>query len=260
LADLKSRSNMSHNRSARLFGTMSCLCVAVVAIGQKGALDKSSRGKTSAEELTALGINLSEPSLLNALSNTNPRVRMLAAYQLEDSQYVDSTAAIEHALSVEKDPMTRVGIATALAGLHDPQGIEHLQTMCADTAVPIRAVIAAAQMLQILNSSNIGCTDTFLKSLTNDREKDYRDVTLSLLPALYRESTPEQSNLIVTAIQKLLRDRTQEPAVRMAAGDALAEIGLPSSSEVIREAVSQEADSTVRASLESNLNALEKKP
>ena len=250
---------MSQSRSARLFGIIMCFCVAILASGQNSGVNSNSRGRTSAEELTALGIDLSEPSLLGALSNTNPRIRVLAAYQLESSHYVDSTVAIEHALSVEQNPPTRVGLATALAGLHDPQGIEHLQKMCADTTVPINALIAAAQMLEILNSSVAGCTDTFLSSLTNDRDKDYRSATLTLLPALYRESTPEQTGLIVKVIQKLLRDRTQEPAVRMAAGDALTEIGVASSASVIGEAVSEEADPVVLASLKRNLNALAKR-
>jgi hypothetical protein len=46
----------------------------------------------------------------------------------------------------------------------------------------------------------------------------------------------------------------------MAAGNALAEIGVPSSVGVIEEVISQEANPAVLASLERNLNALEKKP
>jgi HEAT repeat protein len=94
----------------------------------------------------------------------------------------------------------------------------------------------------------------------HDRDKDYRNTAVTLLPALYRESTPEQAARIVTTIEEMLADRAQDPSVRVRAGNALAEIGQPSSVEVISEAISETDDPVLKASLERNLNALETKP
>jgi HEAT repeat protein len=250
---------MPHLRSSRLVEITICLCFAVSTWGQNPEFSASSRGKTSAEELTALSIDLSEPSLLDALSNTSPRVRWLAAGQLLAGHHVDATSAIERALSVERDPMTRVGMATSLAGFHDPQGIEHLQTMCADTTVPIQPLISAAQSLENFNSSNAGCTDVLLDDLTNDRDKDYRNTTVTLFPALYKESTPEQAARIVNVIETVLADKTQDSSVRLVAGNTLAEIGSPSSQDAMMQAISQAENPVLRKSLERNLSALEKK-
>jgi len=203
---------------------------------------------------------------VHELSNTNPKVRRLAASQLQATHYadtsdaVDVTHAIEHALSIEEDPLTRVSLATSLAGLHDPEGIKHLQTMCIDASMPIRVLISAAQSLQIFKASNAGCIDVLLDDLTNDRDKDYRDTTITLFPALYRQSTPQQAARIVTTIESLLADRNEGPSVRIRAGEALAAIGSPSSADVLAEAISQEQNPVLKASLERNLHALEKKP
>src|SRR6202012_2248743 len=128
-------------------------------------ISSSGRGKTSAEELKSYGIELSEPSLLAALRNANPRVRMLAAHQLQSDRDTDALPTIESALSVEKDPRVGVGIATALSAIHDPKGTEYLQAMCADTTQPIRVVFEAAQMLQLLDAPSGGCADAVLGSL-----------------------------------------------------------------------------------------------
>jgi HEAT repeat protein len=143
--------------------------------------------------------------------------------------------------------------------MHDPKGTEYLHAMCADTTQPIRVVFEATQMLQLLDAPSGSCADEVLGSLNRTSDRDYRDVVLSLLPAIYPEVSNEQAIRILQAIEKLLRDTTQQPSVRLAAGQALAQIGLPSSVEVVQEALSRENDPLIRASLQADLNKLEKK-
>jgi HEAT repeat protein len=250
---------MPVNRTVRLIGVVICSCVATSLTAQNGGIASNDRGKSPAEELRSYGIELSEPSLLAALRNSNPRVRMLAAHQLQSDGDTDAIPAIQSALSAEKDPRAGVGIATALSGLHDSKGTEYLQAMCTDTTQPIRVVFEATQMLQLLDAPSGGCADALLQSLNTASDRDYRDVILSLLPAIYPEVSHEQSVRILQAIENLLKDKTQQPSVRLAAGQALAQIGLPSSAETLREALLKENDPVMRESLQSDLNVLEKK-
>src|SRR5271166_5133596 len=124
------RTPMLRNRAAWLIEIILCSCVATSLMAQNGDISSSDRGKTSAEELKSYGIELSERSLLAALRNSNPRVRVLAAHQLQSDHDTDAIPAIDSALSAEKDPRAGVGIATALSALHDPRGTVYLQEMC----------------------------------------------------------------------------------------------------------------------------------
>jgi len=247
------------NRTAWLIEIILCSCVVTSLTAQNGDMTGGGRGKTTAEELKSYGIELSEPSLLAALRNSNPRVRVLAAHQLQGDHDTDAIPAIDSALSVEKDPLAGVRIATALSAMHDPKGTEYLQAMCADTRQPTRVVFEATQMLQLLDVPSGGCADAVLESLNTTSDIDYRDVVLSLLPAIYPEVSHEQAVRILQVIENLLRDTTQQPSVHLAAGQALAQIGLPSSVEVVQEAISRENDPVVRASFQSDLDVLEKK-
>jgi HEAT repeat protein len=132
----------------------------------------SHRGRSSAEALNSYGIDVSKESLLAALSNANPRVRVLAADQLAYQHDSDAVPAIEQAYSVEKDSMTRVGIAAALSSLKDPAGVEFLQTICRDGTSPIKTTIAAAQMLELFDASGKECIDIIISSLTRPADAD----------------------------------------------------------------------------------------
>ncbi len=249
---------MLRSGTARILGTIIIGCLSTVVIAQNADTPANSRGRTSAEILRDYGIDPSESSLLAALKNANPRVRMLAAFQLQSDRDNDAIPAIERALSDEKDPMMRAEIATALGAL-DHSGIEHLQAMCADAALPIRALTYAVQMLQLLNESSAGCLDRVLGSLNRADERDYLDTTVTLLPPIYSEVSRDQADWILSSIQKLLNDRSQQPSVRLAAGQALAEIGAPSSIDIVRGALSREDDPVMRSRLQEDLTALEKK-
>jgi HEAT repeat protein len=113
-------------------------------------------------------------------------------------------------------------------------------------------------MLQASSISRGGCAGNLLVLL--GKETDYRDAIISLLPSIYREASLERSGQIVSAIEMMLVDAHQQPSVRIAAGNALAQMGTPSSAEVIRSALSREDDPVIRSNLESDLELFEKQP
>jgi HEAT repeat protein len=213
------------NRSPSLAGIVIGCLFAASAMAQNGGSAANSRGKTSAERLQEYGIELSESSLLAALSNSTPKVRLLAAMQLAADNDIDAIPAIERAFTYEENPLARVTLAVALGSLHEPRGVDYLQAMCADTAVPIEVLIRATEALEVLNIASGSCADALLHSLNQSSDRDYRDSTVSVLPLVYPFVTPGKADQIVEAITKLLSDKSQQPSVRLAAGHAIEEIG-----------------------------------
>jgi hypothetical protein len=114
-------------------------------------------------------------------------------------------------------------------------------------------------MLELFDASGKECIDTIISSLTRPADADYRAATLSLLPRIYRQVSNDQGSQIVSAIQDLLIDKAQQPNVLISAGQALADIGSPTSAAVIREVLMRELDPVLRSSLQEDLKALEKK-
>ena len=129
--------------------------------------------------------------------------------------------------------------------------------MCKDTAQPIADVIEVVQSIQMIaGASSAGCADIILDSLNHAQDVDYRDVIVTLLPAMYREVSRDQSDQIVSKLEELLTDSTQQPTVRLRASHALADIGLPTSAEFIRNAILREKDSQMRKEFQSDLDSL----
>ena len=229
------------------------------ATAQDRMKQQNSAGSNSAAALKKLGIDLSPTSLTQALKDPRPRVRVFAAYQLEKIADQSSIPSIETAYAMETDPMSRVGLATALAGLKDPRGSEFLLSMCTDTNLPINVQIRTLQMLQLLGDEGRQCGQTFLSSLKSDATRDYRDTIISLVPYVYRAASPELGLKLVGKTEEFLLDKSQQPSVRLAAGQSLEEIGLPSSASAIKQAIAEESDPVLQSSLMNDLAALQKR-
>src|SRR5450631_1401775 len=86
----------------------------------------SQHPKSVRESLRDHGIEVSQPSLIAALKEGDPKVRVLAALELAEIGDSDAIQFIEQALSIEKNSSARIGIASALVSLHDPKGVENL--------------------------------------------------------------------------------------------------------------------------------------
>lgn len=235
-----------------------CLTPVLVDAQNDGTLT-GHHSRPAAEELRVRGIDLSRKSLISALSNGDSQIRVLAANQLAHNRDSDAVPSIEEALSTEKQPEAQIGIAVALWVLNDPKGVEQLHAMCRDPSLPVTFVIRAVQALENTHSSTADCAEIVLSSLRKQDNAYYVADILTLLPSLQHDVSLERSLEIVRSLENLLNDQRRQVAVRLQAGHALAEIGSPSSSEVIRQALLREPDPVIRACYQEDLDTLRRK-
>jgi HEAT repeat protein len=135
-----------------LVSTMFSDCVA------QRTSDSNGQPATVGELLQKHNIELSRPSLLRALKNSNPDVRYLAAMKLAGDKDVDTIPAIEGTLFTESLPRNRVNIALALGLLGDHLGRDELKKACADADLPSEYRMSAARyMFDLGNGKDEGC-------------------------------------------------------------------------------------------------------
>jgi len=216
--------------------------------------------RTLAEALRSKGINdLSEPSLIAALTNSDPQVRIMAANKLAEDHHDDATPAIESALAREQDLNAQVGLAEALWSLHDEKGVAHLHAICTDPSLSFEVLISAVRALKLTHSPAGGCAETFFAAMTRVKEPGELAMGASLLPAIYVDAKPGQRTRILATLELLLADKNQEAPVRLLSSQALSDIGTPECAQAIRAAIAQEQDPTVRTFFEATLKGLEKR-
>jgi HEAT repeat protein len=214
---------------------------------------------TLAEALKDYGIDTAPPSLIAALKNSDPYVRSLAAHKLAEDRVLEAIPLIESALAAETNPRARYGFAGALAEFKDPKGVEQLQAICSDPKLPIAVNIESETYLQMAHLPIAACAETILNSLSIEADSPYRDSALYPLAGMYREAFPDQASRILAAIEALLKDPSQQPHVRLMASHTLAQIGAPTSAAALEAAITREQDPNMKASLQSDLNILQKK-
>jgi HEAT repeat protein len=196
------------------------------------------------------GIDTSEPSLIAALSNSDPEVRTLAAYQLAENCDFSDFPAIESALSTEKDTHARIGMASALASSGDRVGARDLEAMCTHASVSVDDTVRVVQQLAMAQRShpNIAsagkCADVVLAALDSVSESYQRRELVSELPSMVHDVPKDKADRMVMAAQNLLGSK--EAATRMSASRALAEMGSSASIELIRDAIQNEPNASIR--------------
>jgi HEAT repeat protein len=246
-------------QAATLLGALAASNFVAAAAPQNGS--KVDPALRTDAQLRSYGIEITPESLLTALGNSNPRVRYLSAFELIDTLGKDALPAIKGALAAETDPFARVELAVALVAAKDGAGVEHLKMTCADPNLPLSAIDMATQTLQQFHLQSGHCAGAILASLPQPGNGEWRAIALTLLPTIYVQVSQDQKDRIVIAIEEMLRDNQQEQPVHLRASQALAQIGLSSSIEPIRDAISREKDPNIRSSLERDLETLEaKKP
>ena len=213
------------------------------------------------EGLVSHGLtDLSEESLIAALSHSDPHVRTMAAIKLEEDHHDDADPAIESALSREQDLNTQIGLSEALWGLHDDHGIAHLHAMCRDSSLSIITLISVVDALERIHSPANVCAETFFTAMGHSKEPGEIAMGETRLSVIYCDSTPEQARRILMTLRLYLADRKQEPEVRLEASQALADIGTPECAEAIRAAISREQNPDHRVFFEATLKGLERNP
>jgi hypothetical protein len=217
----------------------------------------------AADFLHRHGIDSSTQSLAAALSNNDPTIRSLAAFQLAAAHPAEAGTMLENALANETNPEVAVQIASALWQIGDRIGFTHLESVCSDASLPMTLVTEATWYIAVANRSRpqsgaLGkCAGTLVAGLGRAGERDEWGQIVERLPAIFRDVPKPEANVIVSSVQNLLEDH--DPAIRMAASHALAEIASPASATFMQSAILREQDPTVRSSLERDLSTLEKK-
>jgi HEAT repeat protein len=200
----------------------------------------------------------SEQSLIAHLQSSDRVVRGLAANKLATDGRLDDIPAIESALSAERELSTQIQLAQALWVLHDPKGVDHLHSMCVNSSLRLSGLTAAVQTLQIIHVSSGECAATLMAAMGGENEPSNLAVAASTLPVMYREVTPNQAKAIFILIRALFVDVTQQPYVRLLAGQALAQIRTPEAAELLQREISLEVDPTIREDFERDLKEIEK--
>lgn len=221
----------------------------------------SRRLRSFAEVLASHGVtDLSEGSLIAALSDSDPQVRTTAAMKLAEDHRDDAAPAIASALSREQDPKAQIGLSQALWGLHDDHGIAHLHAMCTDSSLSFNTLISVVTALRLTNSPAGVCAETFFAAMGGSKEPEEIAMGETRLSVIYCDATSEQARRILKTLRLYLADRKQDSQIRLEASQALADIGTPECAEAIRGAISEEQNSDVRVFFEATLKGLEKNP
>jgi HEAT repeat protein len=208
-----------------------------------------------ADTLRARGISTAEPSLIQAMRNEDPEIRIVAALELAEDRHEDAVPLIEEAFSHESVPKVQIGIATALLSLGDPRGLQHLHGMCADGSLSIDDVGDVVRNLAIMKDSTASCLDPALGFLGSHCDSESRLRAMWMLPDLYASAPPAERSRISGMLEDMLND--PDPAVRLTASNSLAQANIATSMPSLRMAIANEADATVRAGLERDLRRLE---
>lgn len=198
----------------------------------------------------------SQASLMGHLQGRDKVVRALAANKLAADGHLDAVPAIESALSAEHDLKTQTELSQALWILRDPKGSQHLRAMCADSSMPLSVLTTAVQKLQMLHLPSGECAATLMASMRSKNEPSDQGIAACTLSTVYREVTPKQAKAIFILIQNLLSDGLQQPYVRLLAGDALAQIGSPEATELLKREILMESDPTMRSAFEIDVNQI----
>ena len=204
-------------------------------------------------------IDLTAPSLVAALRNTDPEVRWLAAVQLQEDKVVEAIPAIYQALESEKAPRARVNMALALALLGDTEGRDEMHRLCADETFPPEfRLYAVRYMFDLHVSKDESCLRT-AEQIANLVSPDYHTIAhrisaLELLPR-FHDLTPEESDKVFRIVARRLKD--PEPTVRMQAGRSLTVIGNPAAITDLQRAIAREDEEGTRNVLEQELEKLQ---
>lgn len=242
----------------RYFWPVLQILVLTAELGAQPTIAPSNgRGRTLDEALRGHNIELTQSALVDALKNADPEIRYLAAQKLAESKKRDAIPAIVAAFTSEKAPLTRVNIAFALAQLSDATGFGALEDGCSKGRLDPQTSVLSGQYLIDLRHESLPCLNALLDIVQFESDSDgYRIQAASILPR-FHELSPVDSGRILAGLLKALE--TSNPAVRMAASDALADLGNSAAIPALRKTAENERDEVVRAHFERDLLRLQSK-
>jgi HEAT repeat protein len=211
---------------------------------------------TTEETLQKHGILLTVPALVQALKSTDPEVRWLAASKLAQDNVKEAVPAIRGALASEKVQNTRVNLAFSLAQIGEAEGFVALRSVCGDSDTRLYLKTMATRYLLYLGREDETCRNALVDGLHSRPDSDTLRESVTLL-LRFRNLSTEQSQVIFQSALDALS--SPEPARRVAASIALADIGKSSAVPYLQSAIATENDDAVRSAMERELLRLQRK-
>jgi hypothetical protein len=239
-----------------LYESFVTLILAVALVGNQ-PISQNNGGPlpTFGELLKRHNIQLTQPALVDALRNTDPEVRDLAANKLAEDNAAETIPAIKDALASEKVPWTRMNIAFALAVLGESTGFDALEANCRNHGLPAVIRTRSAGYTINLNHESPVCLRGALDVLESGSNDDRMEAA-SLLPGFHNLS-PEDSEKVFAGLRRALH--ASHAAVRLQAGRALADFGDRRGIPELRDAIAAEQEQDIRPQLEQDLRILQEK-
>jgi len=239
-----------------LYESFVTLVLAVALVGSRPMTqDNGGALPTFGDLLKRHNIQLTQQDLVDALRNTDPEVRYLAADKLAEDKAVETIPAIKDALASEKVPWTRMNIALALAEMGESIGFDTLEDNCKNKGTSGNIRARSAEYLLRFNRGSAACLSGVLELLKGGSNGD-RMLAAELLPR-YHNLSREDSETVFTGLVEALH--APDPAVRMGAGQALADLGDTRGIAELERVVGGEQEDVVRLRLEEDLKILRKK-
>jgi HEAT repeat protein len=232
------------------------LCLGLLTIlnvlSQERPPAQSGKFVTFREALRNRHIELTKPSLLEALRNPDAQVRYLAALTLAEDKATDTVPAIIHALESETVPETRTNIAFALAELGEQRGFATLRRMCDKIDVPGFVRLYATKYMLDLGDEH--CLGTIFDVLESRTAFGTRTLALSLLPRFKKVSDADSQRIIAATVSALADPM---PDVRIAASHTISSLAATIAIPSLEDAIAKETEDTVRSRMQVDLQRLQ---
>jgi HEAT repeat protein len=235
---------------------ITCTVTMMILLG--GSLSVAQRLMPFADELRSHHISTREPDLIQALRHPDPTVRSAAAGKLAEDNDRDAVPQISQAISSERVPQVRVNMAASLSQLGSNEGGETLEQICGESKINPDVRLDAARHLGELSTreqSKSRCLGSVLMLLRETRDTGVVKQALSVMP-LFLSQAIEKDEVLGAVVVKL---RDSDASTRMAAAEALAEMGDKSVLDDLKTAVRNEPDPNIRSNLEISLSRLEQR-
>jgi HEAT repeat protein len=204
--------------------------------------------ETFTDALARHHIEPTEKALIAALQNPDGEVRSLAAAQLAAMDDHPALPAISRALDDERDPQVQVNLAGAATWLCSRHGLDQLQLICQNPDMPSTVRIDASRY--VANRDLATCFPAIEQIERTEQDPNMRVLAVEAA-ANYRGQEDRAQALAASALADL------DPAVRIAAADALRLLHATGTTGALGRALQVEGDDTAREHLREAIRVIQ---
>jgi HEAT repeat protein len=205
-----------------------------------------------AHALTRHHIELTEPTLIEALRNPDNEVRGLAAWELLEMKAEDSLPQILQAMRDERGGATKVDLASAAAYLGgEKDGTAALEGVCHDSSEPGWVRTDAARHLFDLHDR--ACLPDLWRLMESGNESDTRIAAINLVSQLQDRTASESAQ-----IEHFTLEALDDPDIRLRwyAAVTLADLRDATAIPYLRMAIQVEKQDITKSQMEASLRSL----